>query len=489
MKTAAAYIRVSTHYQEELSPDAQRRLIIDYAKSHDMIISNDYIFTDSGISGRTAQKRPEFMRMIELAKSKPHSPFDVILIWKFSRFARNQEESIVYKSLLRKQCNVEVVSITEPTTSDMFGGLIERIIEWMDEFYSIRLGEDVTRGMTEKALRGGYQASPPLGYKIAVKGEPPVIVPDQAKIVQMIFQKYVNTSMGFFEIARAMNSLGYRTKRGTTFEARTIQYILQNPTYKGYVRWNRSINATNKIRPESEWIIKKGNFEPIVSEELWQQANDRIQKEYRPRGSRPVSTHRHWLSGLVKCSACGRTLSTSVHKDRRYGRTYINFRCYGYLKGKCTESHQISEKKLVPIVLGMLADDMKQKDITFEKLEKAPDHAAADLLYLQLEKISMKEQRIKEAYRNGIDTLDEYKENKEILKKEQEDLEKKIKDLEKPETETEQPKLNEKIHDIYDILVSNDFSMADKQRAIRSIVKKIVYNKKEGSIDIYYYQP
>lgn len=488
MKTAAAYVRVSTHMQEELSPDAQRRLIIDYAKTHDMVISNDYIFVDKGISGRTAEKRPEFMRMIELAKTKPQSPFDVILIWKFSRFARNQEESIVYKSLLRKQCNVEVVSISEPTASDMFGGLIERIIEWMDEFYSIRLGEDVTRGMTEKALRGGYQASPPIGYKIVVKGEAPVIIPEQAKIVQMIFEQYATTSMGFFEIARYMNDLGYHTKTGAAFEARTIKYILENPMYKGYLRWNRVNQTTKKVRPEEEWIIRKGNFEAIVSEELWQRANERIQKEYRPRGSRPVSKHRHWLSGLVKCSNCGRTLSTSIHKDKRYGRIYTNFQCYGYLKGKCNVSHQISEKKLVPIILDMLQEDMGQSDIAFEKLTKAPDSSAADLLYMQLEKISMKEQRIKEAYRNGIDTLEEYKENKEILKREREDLEEKIKNLKKPETDAEQIKMNEKIHDIYDILINDNFSMSDKQQAIRSIVKKIVYNKKEGRIDIYYYQ-
>ena len=257
MKTAAAYIRVSTHYQEELSPDAQRRLIIDYAKSHSMVISNDYIFVDSGISGRKAEKRPAFMRMIELAKTTPRSPFDVILIWKFSRFARNQEESIVYKSLLRKQCNVEVVSITEPTTSDMFGGLIERIIEWMDEFYSIRLAEDVTRGMTEKALRGGFQASPPLGYEIPSKGSPPVIVPDQAKIVQMIFQKYAGTSMGFYEIAKFMNGLGYRTKKGSSFEARTIQYIIQNPMYKGFARWNRLNQTTHESGRKMNGSLKK----------------------------------------------------------------------------------------------------------------------------------------------------------------------------------------------------------------------------------------
>ena len=99
---AALYIRVSTDKQEELSPDAQKRLLLDYAKSHNMFVSPDMIFVENGISGRKADKRPEFQRMIGLAKS-PEKPFQSILVWKFSRFARNQEESIVYKSMLKKQ--------------------------------------------------------------------------------------------------------------------------------------------------------------------------------------------------------------------------------------------------------------------------------------------------------------------------------------------------------------------------------------------------
>ena len=131
-KDGALYIRVSTDRQEELSPDAQKRLLMDYAKKNKILIQEPYIFMENGISGRNAKKRPEFQKMIALAKSKP-APFQVILVWKFSRFARNQEESIVYKSMLKKQCGIDVVSISEPLIDGPFGSLIERIIEWMDD--------------------------------------------------------------------------------------------------------------------------------------------------------------------------------------------------------------------------------------------------------------------------------------------------------------------------------------------------------------------
>ena len=101
MTFGAAYIRVSTDHQDEYSPDAQRRCILDYAKKNDIVINKEHIFADIGISGTKADKREAFQKMIALAKSKEH-PIDTILVWKFSRFARNQEESILYKSLLSR---------------------------------------------------------------------------------------------------------------------------------------------------------------------------------------------------------------------------------------------------------------------------------------------------------------------------------------------------------------------------------------------------
>ena len=171
IKEVCAYIRVSTHMQEELSPDAQIRLLKDYAGTNGMIITK--VYEDLGISGTKALKRPSFQQMISDCKSKEH-PYDAILVWKFSRFARNQEESIVYKSLLKKE-NVDVISVSEPLPDGFIGSLVERIFEWMDEYYSIRLSGEVKRGMTQKALRGGYQGRMPLGYQ-KEKNNAPVIV-------------------------------------------------------------------------------------------------------------------------------------------------------------------------------------------------------------------------------------------------------------------------------------------------------------------------
>ena len=134
----ALYIRVSTDKQEELSPDAQKRLLLEYAKKNKIMIRDEHIFMENGISGRNAQKRPEFQRMIAIAKKKP-SPFQVVLVWKYSRFARNQEESIFYKSMLKKQRGVDVISTSEPLIDGPLGGLSERIIARLDEYNTSNL--------------------------------------------------------------------------------------------------------------------------------------------------------------------------------------------------------------------------------------------------------------------------------------------------------------------------------------------------------------
>ena len=157
-KIAAAYIRVSDERQDEYSPDSQLKKIREYAARDGYYIPDEYVFYDDGISGRNTKKRGDFNRMIATSKEKDH-PFEVIYVWKFSRFARNQEQSIVYKNLLRKK-GVSVVSVSEPIPEGPFGALIERIIEWMDEYYLIRLGDEVRRGMTDNALKAKSNGDP-----------------------------------------------------------------------------------------------------------------------------------------------------------------------------------------------------------------------------------------------------------------------------------------------------------------------------------------
>lgn len=478
LKNACAYIRVSTDKQEELSPDAQKRLIIDYCKKNGYTITNENIFIENGISGKKADKRPEFKRMIALAKSKEH-PFDVILVWKFSRFARNQEESIVYKSMLKK-ANVDVVSVSEPVIDGPFGSLIERIIEWMDEYYSIRLSGEVIRGMTEKALRGGYNAQPPLGYRKNSDTGIPEIYEPEAVIVRNIFS-YISQGLSLIDTARSINNMGFHTRRGGMFEQRTIRYIIENPFYYGYVRWNRQNPSEHTIKDKSEWIIAPGAHPVLINKESWDFANEQLIKISRPYKERGTSGIKHWLSGIVKCSSCGSSLvSNSLWKGHS-----TSFQCSGYNKCKCKVSHYIKTERLEAGIYEGFLKVLSSKNVTYEKVSEHSYEEKIDTAAL-LKNIEDKERRIKQAYRDGIDTLEEYKDNKAILQKEREKVMEIISRQQPAVQDEDNETMLRQIKNAYEIIKNEDLDKLTRANAIRSVVSKAVYDNEKDTLDIYF---
>lgn len=462
-RIGALYIRVSTDDQAELSPDAQKRLLLDYAKKNGIIISNDFIFSES-VSGRHVQKRPEFQRMIGIAKQPSH-PIDVILVWKYSRFARNQEESIVYKSMLKKD-HVDVISISEPLIDGPFGSLIERIIEWMDEYYSIRLSGEVLRGMKEKALQNGYQSSPCLGYEAVGHGKPYQINETEYAMVSYIMDLYDNQNMDETAIARKCNDLGYKTKRGNPFERRTIDRILQNPFYCGIVSWNG--------------VEFEGAHEVRISKERFDRRQRLIASRKRPMKARNVSTCKHWLSGLLKCSVCGATLSYTGNGKCPY------FQCWKYAKGFHKTSVALSVKKAEEAVISYFDQILSGTDFTYvRKDQPATDETVAiEQLQKELSKLSTREIRIRDAYESGIDSLEEYKANKERLISNRLQLETGLEKLRKEQEEKEVNKEDvlHEIKSVNDILKNPDVSYEEKGTLIRTIVDQIVYDKESGKM-------
>jgi len=131
----AIYARVSSERQDvDLSISAQLKALRDYATRNAHMVVKEYV--DEAESGRSID-RPGFKQMIATARHKPPL-FTAILVWKLSRFARNREDSIIYKSLLRKH-GIQVISINEPVEDTPSGRLLEGIIEVIDEFYSANL--------------------------------------------------------------------------------------------------------------------------------------------------------------------------------------------------------------------------------------------------------------------------------------------------------------------------------------------------------------
>lgn len=476
MLIGAAYIRVSTDDQLDLSPDSQLDEIKKYAATNDIVLSPDYIFMEQeGRSGKKAENRPEFQRMISTAKVKP-KPFDCILVWKFSRFARNQDESTFYKGMLRKKLGIDVVSVSEPIMEGMYGRLIEMIIEWQDEFYSYNLGVEVKRGMTKKAELKGYQIVPCLGYAAVGNGKPFVIVEDEYKIVEDIFRMYALENLDRTAIARRLNAQGKKAKRGNPFEQRTITRILTNPFYNGTVSWNG--------------ISFQGSHETRRSvTDLYDICQERLKREFRPVKRRSISTCRHWLSGLLKCSVCGATMS---YNGGGKSRPDAVFACWKYAKGLHKESCSVTVAKAERIVIRSLEKILETGNFEYDRIPRPAseqDSSQKAAIEVKLERLALKEERIRSAYENGIDSLEEYRTRKEQLLKERAELEAELASLE-PADCSPVPSLEElleRVKTVHDLLCSPDVDFETKGTALRSILKFIVFDRKADRFEFHYY--
>lgn len=479
-RIAAAYIRVSTDEQVEQSPESQLIEIRKYADAHGLILPDDLVYVDEAISGKRSENRPAFLRMIGAAKEKP-APFDVLLLWKFSRFARNQEESIVYKALLRKQCGVDVISVSEPLPGGHFSSLVERIIEWFDEFYSIRLSQEVKRTMTVKAQRGEFQSSPAFGYRARTSpGEKTVLVPvpEEAEIVREIFERFV-AGEGFFGLAKWLNAQGITTHRGNPFENRTVEYMLRNPVYVGKLRWTPSGRTRRKF-DNPDTIVADASHEPIVSQELFDAAQAQIARVKAAWGykARPSFELKDWLGGVVRCSECGTTLI--------FARPHY-FKCNNYVRGRCKSSQHIKVDLLHEAVLSQLREDI-QHPLTYTLTNsRAEDSGELPRLRASLADLQRRSSRLLDAYLSGALELPQFTEAKSSLDASIADTKERIEKAEAAAQPADADALAESsIQTVLDTLTSPDVSTEAKNAAIRSITDKIVFDKASMTLDISY---
>ena len=480
MKVAAAYIRVSTDDQLEYSPDSQLSQIRRYAKNNDFVLPEEYIFVEEeGRSGRNSAKRPEFMRMIATAKKNP-KPFDAILVWKFSRFARNRQDSIVYKSMLRKELGIDVISVSEYIGDDKISIITEAIIEAMDEYYSVNLAEEVTRGMTEKAHRGEPLTYAPFGYRIENKQYLPD--PDTAALVQMIYSDFLG-GMGYMEIAHKLNDLGVRTRFGNRMENRNIEYILKNPVYIGKIHWNPSGKVRRSTPPKTQ-ILADGQPPPLISQEDFEAVQQRMaqikQLYHQKAKSRVKPANEYALRGLVRCSSCGSTL---VISSPNQPSAYLQ--CNRYAKGSCATSHAINLVKITDWVMAAIQTDLENETFELHIRQTAARADTSSVLRAQIEREKSKLERIREAYEAGIDTLEEYRRNKEKLTANIEKLTLQLPQL--PDVRASRKAFADKVRSLLPSLLSADTPPSEKNRLLRSFVEKIVFDWQADSIEIYYY--
>ena len=349
------YTRVSTSMQVDgYSLDAQKEKLKRYAEFQNMAIAQEY--SDEGKSGKSVEGRTEFLRMLsDIESGKDAVAF--VLVFKLSRFGRNAAD--VLNSLQRMQdFGVNLICVEDGIDSSKDSGkLMISVLSAVAEIERENILVQTMEGRKQKAREGKWNGGfAPYGYQL-LDGEL-VIAEDEAETIRLIYDKFIQTTMGVGKVAAYLNQHGYKKKKRQNntldaFSATFVKGVLDNPVYCGKMpygrRKNEKVAGTRNqyhIVKQDSFMIYDGIHEAIVSEEDWLLA----QQKRRDSGVKFEKTHslehENILSGILKCPVCGSGMYGNVNRKRKKdGTMYKDYFYYSCKHRRIMDGHSCSYSK------------------------------------------------------------------------------------------------------------------------------------------------
>lgn len=327
-KKVAAYCRVSTDNDDQANSfESQQRYFRQYIERNP-----DWelyaIFADEGISGTNTKKRKEFNRMIACAQN---GDFDLIITKEISRFARNTLDSIFYTRDLKKH-GVGVIFLNDNiNTLDGDAELRLAIMSSIAQEESRKTSERVKWGQKRQMEQGVVFGRSMLGYD--VKDGKMTINEDGAKIVRLIFRKFVDEGKGTHVIARELREEGISPMRVKEWSNTVILRVIRNEKYCGDLVQKKTytpdfLSHEKKYnRGQEEFVILKDHHEPIISRELFDKANRILDAKSLSQEGKAKHSNRYPFSGKIKCGRCGASY-VARYKTRKDGSQYKAWRCF-----------------------------------------------------------------------------------------------------------------------------------------------------------------
>jgi len=314
---AVNYARYSSDNQREESTTAQLRAGNAYMQRKGYIHVGDYI--DEELTGRN-DRRDDFQRMI---KDSTKGLFDVIIIHKINRFARNRYDSVVYKRELKRH-GVRVESVLENLDPDAPETvLLESLLEGLAEFYSLDLAREVMKGLHENAEQGIHTGGrPPYGFKVNPTTRKLEVDEEKARAVQIYFES-IKKKIALENIAKTLNDLGYRTQTGRKFTKTSFDGWACNQKYIGDYIWNVTSPVdmdgrrnTHKKKPKEEHVIHKGILPKIIETGLFWEVNAMMSDRKHKPGTMKAKVN-YLLTGKIFCGACGAAYNGNSYRNTK----------------------------------------------------------------------------------------------------------------------------------------------------------------------------
>ena len=362
--TAVIYARYSSSNQREESIEGQIRICTEYAKKKGYKITNQYI--DRAMTGKN-DNRPAFRQMLN---DSDKGAFDVLLVYKTDRFARNRYDSAIHKTRLKKN-KVQIEYAAEQIPNDSTAVLIEGFLENLAEYYSVNLSENTKRGKYENALKkksnGGVT---PIGYK-RINGSL-VIDETKAPVVQFAFQSYID-GISYANIIKKA-----RERYGIKLSMSGLKLILQNEVYTGKYIYNTY---------DGETFTYEDNHEPIVSQETFEKAKEkRLKNKRSPNAGK--GKRKYALSGLIKCGECGGHIIVS-HSYKNGDPAFFRLYCLNRKEHKnCnnpTRKMEIVENAVIEAIKNKILDRKTIKTLAEKACSLQEDNSLDKLKELQTE--------------------------------------------------------------------------------------------------------
>ena len=362
--TAVIYARYSSSNQREESIEGQIRICTEYAKKKGYKITNQYI--DRAMTGKN-DNRPAFRQMLN---DSDKGMFDVLLVYKTDRFARNRYDSAIHKTRLKKN-KVQIEYAAEQIPNDSTAVLIEGFLENLAEYYSVNLSENTKRGKYENALKkksnGGVT---PIGYK-RIDGS---LVIDEVKapVVQFAFQSYID-GISYANIIKKA-----RERYGIKLSMSGLKLILQNEVYTGKYIYNTY---------DGETFIYENNHEAIVSRETYEKAKEkRLKNKRSPNAGK--GKRKYALSGLIKCGECGGHIIVS-HSYKNGEPAFFRLYCLNRKEHKnCnnpTRKMEIVENAVIEAIKNKILDRKTIKTLAEKACSLQEDNSLDKLKEFQTE--------------------------------------------------------------------------------------------------------
>lgn len=380
----AAYCRVSTDDEEQLtSYEAQQNYYTDKIMTNqEWTIAG--IFADEGITGTSARKRPQFLKMIRQCRQKK---IDIVLTKSISRFARNTVDCLHYIRLL-KELGIAIIFEKEnintlESDSEILITLLGAFAQSESESISANVRWGKRQAMREGKVSMQYKKL--YGFQRGADRKPEII-PEQAKIVEEIYRRYLAGAsyrmiQDWLQEEQIPNTSGK-----PEWSIHGIRNILTNEKYCGDVLCQKTftqdciskkvVRNTGQlpmylIQNHHEGIVDRKTFDAVQTEMARRNAGKSPSKKTAPTG-RTTYASKYALSERLVCGECGTLYRRCTWTNR--GKKRVVWRCVSrldYGTKYCHESPTLDEKRLQKAILTALSSVMSQKDTLIERITGA----------------------------------------------------------------------------------------------------------------------